>query len=180
MAENEACPSSPLLQAMQHQVLPTPLSVGGKILGAALAIANIAVGAVYLGQCPKQKLIPHYLIVSGSGGLLYLALSCLPCGGNGREPLPPSLPTVIVRGLLLFFLFVYFIVGNVWVYSIYLPDFEHQESPKYCQRQLYLYAFWILTLHYILLGALLVVVACLFICLSALRASLPWGSSGSS
>lgn len=44
-------------------------------------------------------------------------------------------------------------VGNVWIYSIYQPNYNKNTSvDPYCNKTLYLFAFWTTTLVYILLG----------------------------
>ena len=65
-------------------------------------------------------------------------------------------------GLVMCFLFAWFIAGNVWIYSIYKPPFDHTNL-NYCNQTLYLFAFWITTSGYIFIG-LLCVCYCCFTC----------------
>lgn len=48
-------------------------------------------------------------------------------------------------------------VGNVWIYSIYQPNYNKNTTSvdPYCDKTLYLFAFWTTTLVYILLGLFL-------------------------
>ncbi|OCT90573.1 transmembrane protein 272 [Xenopus laevis] len=153
----------PLLGAMQDQFVPQPLAIGGKVILTAIHIANIAIGAVYINDCPGQYLIPYYLIITGAVSLLLLFLTCLPCG-DGREPPRTSWAVLCSQGVLMLFLFCFFIAGNVWVYSLY-PD-----STKQCNRILYLYAFWIITLVYIFIGVAVILYMCVLGCLAVAAA----------
>ena len=97
------------------------------VLAFAQAIAEIVVGAVYLHDCPVQPLIPVYLVVVG---VLYLLQPCLFTTGS---------------------LCVWFLFGNVWVYSIYEPNYD-KTLDQYCDKTVYLFAFCTTTLNYILLA----------------------------
>jgi hypothetical protein len=46
------------------------------------------------------------------------------------------------------------IPGCVWVYRIYKPnmDEEHSSDADYCNKTVYLFAFWLITTAYIFLG----------------------------
>ena len=56
--------------------------------------------------------------------------------------------------------------GNVWIYSIYQPDYNRNTTniELYCHKTLYLFAFWITTLLYILLGLFLLGGCCVLLC----------------
>ncbi|XP_063302064.1 transmembrane protein 272-like [Pelobates fuscus] len=170
MAESES-PYTPLLQAMQGPLMPKPISVTMKCVVAVIHITSIVLGALFIKDCPGQPLIPYYLIVWGSGSILLLCLTCLPCG-DGREPPRISLATLCAQGVLFLFLFSFFIAGNVWIYSLYPESWDSPESPKQCNRVLYLYAFWITTICHICLMLLVLGLLCVFICLCVLKASL--------
>ena len=71
------------------------------------------------------------------------------------------------EGILDFFLFVWFICGNVWIYHNYKPDFEDVDSADYCNKTLYLFAFWITTSTYILIGVMCCCVCCVGVCAAA-------------
>lgn len=53
--------------------------------------------------------------------------------------------------------FFSFLLGNVWIYSIYKPNYVKNTTSleSYCNKTLYLYAFWSTTLIYILVAVLL-------------------------
>ncbi|XP_078525465.1 transmembrane protein 272-like isoform X1 [Lissotriton helveticus] len=113
-----------------------------------MSIASISVGSVYFHDCPAQYLIPYYLIISGVSGLLLLIPSILPC--RNREVSSDLINAFhLIFGL---FQLAFFIAGNVWIYSIYAPNYADPTAANYCRKGLYLYAFWITTLVYIFLG----------------------------
>ncbi|NP_001037975.1 uncharacterized protein LOC733758 isoform X1 [Xenopus tropicalis] len=159
----------PLLRAMQDRFVPKSLSIAGKSLLTAIHIANIAIGAFYINDCPGQYLIPYYLIITGAVSLLLLFLTCLPCG-DGREPPRTSWGVLCTQGVLMMFLFIFFIAGNVWVYSLYQEPWDSPESPKRCNRVLYLYAFWVITAVYIFAGVVVILYMCALFCLALVGA----------
>lgn len=53
--------------------------------------------------------------------------------------------------------------GNVWIYSIYQPSYD--TGTDYCNKTLYLFAFWTTTLVYILLGITFLGGCCMLFCL---------------
>uniref|UniRef100_A0A672GGR6 Uncharacterized protein n=1 Tax=Salarias fasciatus TaxID=181472 RepID=A0A672GGR6_SALFA len=122
--------------------------------------------SVYLQDCPINHYIPIYLIVAGVFGLvLGVVTSCLPSNPEGEEVAPPTLLTrccQFVYRLISLFLFCWFITGNVWIYSIYQPDYNKNTTniDHYCDKTLYLFAFWTTNLVYIILGLSLVCGCC--------------------
>ena len=56
------------------------------------------------------------------------------------------------EGTIDFFLIIWFICGNVWVYHNYIPNYHDMNSPQYCHNTLYLFAFWLNTSVYIFIG----------------------------
>ncbi|KAM8897723.1 transmembrane protein 272-like isoform 1-T2 [Spinachia spinachia] len=151
----------------------TPALACSKLAICVLPVAQIAIGAVYLEDCPLQHYIPIYLIVVGVFGLALAVLSCLPCAQSPeRGPLDgPSTPLGRVCAawslLTSLFLFCWFIAGNVWIYSIYEPNYirNSTNAEPYCDKTVYLFAFWTTTLIYILLALSLVGGCCGLFCL---------------
>ncbi len=86
----------------------------------------MAVGAKKKDDCPAERMVPVFLIVNGAGFLFDVLLQMVGCvsmvhavaKGRGfkgtflRRP-----PVRAVRGILGFFLFVWFIVGSVYVFK---------------------------------------------------------------
>ncbi|XP_040039096.1 transmembrane protein 272 [Gasterosteus aculeatus] len=149
--------------------LSTPVLVFSKLGGCAFSIAQIAIGAVYLEDCPLQHYIPIYLIVLGIFGLALAVLSCLPCTQSCEDEAsstPLSLVCTAWNSLMSLFLFCWFIAGNVWIYSIYEPNYikNSTSAEPYCDKTLYLFAFWTTNLSYIVMGLFLVCGFCFCLC----------------
>lgn len=58
------------------------------------------------------------------------------------------------------------IAGSVWIYSLHPPSYDPTNEEKYCNKTLYLFAFWLNTVCY---GCLAVLLLCsgllvLYIC----------------
>ncbi|CAM5129449.1 unnamed protein product [Natator depressus] len=179
MAEDADGSRAPLLPGSEESPGHPALNFLGKAAVSVLPIASIVIGAKYLGQCPHQYLLPYYLLVGGSAGLLLLLLTCLPCG-DGTDPPRLSPGARGWRAVFLLFLFAWFIAGNVWVYSIYPPEYKDPKNPDFCSRPLYLFAFWVTTLVYVGLGVALLAALGILGCLVLLRARLPWLQRGDS
>ena len=52
--------------------------------------------------------------------------------------------------------------GCVWVYRIYKPlmEEEYREEPNYCNKTVYIFAFWLITTAYIFLGLFTSCICC--------------------
>lgn len=127
----------------------------------ALPIAMIIIGSVYKDSCPIQKNIPIWLIVAGSFGCLSTLLrtisSCInlykkrdsAANNNENEFAKKSCLSSLVE----LFLFIWFILGNVWVYSIQKSvQYNPEITQTYCHETLYLFAFWVITISWIFTG----------------------------
>ncbi|XP_051900517.1 transmembrane protein 272-like isoform X2 [Pristis pectinata] len=145
---------TPLLQTIEEPPVSPAASVCMKVLTSILAIASITIGTIYLDSCTKQYLIPIYLIVSGSFTLFFMILSLVPCGSSGESSTGAAHKS-----------------GNVWIYSIYKPNYIDKSSSDYCDKTLYLFAFWLTTAIYILLGITLLLGCCALLCAFILSGS---------
>ncbi|XP_060922657.1 transmembrane protein 272-like [Limanda limanda] len=139
-----------------------------KLFGCAIPVVQIAIGSVYLDDCPVQHYIPIYLIVSGVFGLMLALFTCIPFPKEPEDNDTDVIDVVCItwNSLLAFFLFSWFIVGNVWIYSIYQPEYTKNSTnvDVYCDKTLYLFSFWITTLFYIIFGFVLVAGCCRLVC----------------
>ncbi|KAI4887412.1 hypothetical protein NFI96_018882, partial [Prochilodus magdalenae] len=137
-----------------------------KLIVIALPIAQLVIGGKYLHQCPVQPYIPIYLLVSGGFSLALTFLSCLPCAQESEDGSQSTLSSLCTawNSLVTLFLFCWFIAGNVWIYSIYQPNYVPDQA-AYCAKVLYLFAFWTTTVVYIFLGMLLVGGCCALFCM---------------
>ncbi|XP_061565544.1 transmembrane protein 272-like [Cololabis saira] len=160
--------SSVIDEEPESSWLPAALvQVTSNIISCTLTIAYIAIGAVYLHDCPRQPYIPIYLIVLGVFGVLLSVLRCLPGTQQPRDGPHTSLSRVCTSWKLLMFtfLFCWFIAGNVWIYSIYQPNYDKNTSvDPHCDKTLYLFSFWITTLVYIFLGLAVTIKLCVCMC----------------
>ncbi|XP_078525732.1 uncharacterized protein LOC144798641 [Lissotriton helveticus] len=107
---------------------------------------------------PGGYLILYDLIITGVTSLLRLIKSIL-CCVKREEPFNWSNICSLIISL---FVLAFFIAGNVWIYSIYAPNYTDPTAANYCRKELYLYAFWITNLFYIFLGLFLAIV-CVFL-----------------
>ncbi|CAL8241573.1 unnamed protein product [Merluccius merluccius] len=145
---------------------PMPVLVVSKLTVCVIPIAQVAMGAIYLEECPRQPYIPIYLVVSGVFALMLSLLSCLPCAQQSEDGPSTTLSRLCAtwNSLTSFFLFCWFIAGNVWIYSIYQPSYNPAHLDLYCNKTLYLFAFWITTLVYIFLCLFLFGGCCVLLC----------------
>ncbi|XP_069836982.1 transmembrane protein 272-like [Dendropsophus ebraccatus] len=172
-AEN---PRTPLLSLVQESFLPKTVSIALKCILVAVNIASITIGVIYINDCPGQYLIPYYLIISGVGCLLYLSMTCLPCVDEDQATWV-TLANLCSQGVMLLFLFAFFIAGNVWIYSLNHESWDDPSSLKQCNRVLYLYAFWTITLCHLCFLVLLCTYLCLLLGLYLLKRSIFGGRS---
>lgn len=152
---------------VKNTKLPLPVLLCSKVLLSVLPVAKIAIGARYLKECPREHYIPIFLVVMGVFSLILALLSCLPCtqakeGSNNALNRFCTAWTSLVSA----FVFCWFIAGNVWVYRIYEPIYVKNATTVdvYCNKTVYLFAFWTITLVYILVGAFLVGGCCVLVC----------------
>ncbi|GAB6028499.1 hypothetical protein CHUAL_002652 [Chamberlinius hualienensis] len=122
---------------------------GSVMLGMMLAlpIINIAIGLIYMFDCKAQPLIPVYLLVSGASSILFIRL-------NIREPCAKTTVKNCqywCSGFLIRFIVLWFLFGFIWVYRIYEPNYEDHDSGHYCNKILYLYSFWSISIIFLFL-----------------------------
>ncbi|XP_063054123.1 transmembrane protein 272-like [Engraulis encrasicolus] len=132
----------------------TPTVVISKLIMMAIPIAEVVIGSMYLESCPVQKFIPIYLVVKGTFTVSLTLLSCLPCTQAPEDGSQTTLSSVwrSVSYIVFLFLFCWFIAGNVWIYANYGPNYDNPAAADYCHKTLYLFAFWVTTLFYIMFG----------------------------
>ncbi|XP_060530617.1 transmembrane protein 272-like [Cylas formicarius] len=124
------------------------------ILGVTIVIpiCMIVMGSIYLHECPQGEYIPVYLLVGGIFGilkqLLHLSARVRQTEEERQEENLRQSPT---QTLLNCFMLGWFIIGSVWVYKEYQPNYDPSFG-QYCNKNLYLFAFWLITSVYILLG----------------------------
>lgn len=78
-----------------------------------------------------------------------------------RQPPMIGLTSYKCESILNYFLIVWFLAGCIVVYRIYEPDYENPLSAGYCNRTVYLYAFWLMTSAFIIMAIVLSCLCCL-------------------
>jgi hypothetical protein len=142
-----------------------------------LPLSGIIIGIIFQNDCPLEKYIPIWEIINGFMTISFLLLMYI-----NNKIIHPNWAMFIIdqlKILLIFLLFVWFIRGNVslvlfvFVYKIYsiilcqIWVYKYYKIVKYdkslvtienfyCNKFVYLYAFWYMTIIYILLGVCLI------------------------
>jgi hypothetical protein len=129
----------------------------------ALPITKLVLGIVHFQDCPVNNSIPIYMIVSGGAGLsiiLFLLLSSTCTFYRSSIIARKSTHKFIIctiafargmQGVIALFLFIWFFVGNYWVFSVQYrvrtdsPD----DTNNYCHPALYWFAFYVLIFTYV-------------------------------
>lgn len=78
-----------------------------------------------------------------------------------RQPSLIGITSFKCESMLNYFLIVWFLAGCIVVYRIYEPDYENPLSSSYCNRTVYLYAFWLITSAFIIMAIILSCLCCL-------------------
>ncbi|KAH6937143.1 hypothetical protein HPB50_025789 [Hyalomma asiaticum] len=126
-------------------------------------------GTTYLSDCPAEKYIPIFLVMGGVFGVLKTVLDvCSKCrhpdssGEAGRNVAEEQRAEERTWGTLVnCFLFAWYVAGCVWVYRVYPPDYVNVESPAFCDKTLYLFAFGLVTAGLLSLGLAAACLCCL-------------------
>uniref|UniRef100_A0A7N8YP48 G-protein coupled receptors family 2 profile 2 domain-containing protein n=1 Tax=Mastacembelus armatus TaxID=205130 RepID=A0A7N8YP48_9TELE len=97
-------------------------------------LITLAVSSVTL--CPN---IPNYLLV-----LALLPFMCHCCASNAAQPqVPASCFRACLLLLLSWFAFIWLLAGDVWVFSVYQPNYDPTAADGlYCNKTLYTFALW--------------------------------------
>jgi len=133
-----------------------------------------------MDECPVKDRIPIYLTVAGSVGLFstcyrrgekrntsYTSTSETRYSGDTTYTLTHTryhrdtsqgdgqqIFNLVnrFRGLMKLFPLAWFVAGNVWIYSNYEPNYTDPSSPDFCNKTLYLFAFWVTNSYYVFFG----------------------------
>uniref|UniRef100_A0A2C9KEJ6 Uncharacterized protein n=1 Tax=Biomphalaria glabrata TaxID=6526 RepID=A0A2C9KEJ6_BIOGL len=125
-------------------------------------ISMIVMGAYFKDDCPAEKMIPIYLIVAGCFGCAKNIVSLIQRARKTEAEREEDQNNVNpIETLVSCFLFAWFITGCVYIYRIKdKVQFEHPNDEYYCDERLYLFAFWITTAVYIIIGTSCFCVCC--------------------
>ena len=120
----------------------------------------VLTGAKYKDECPVESMIPIYLIVLGA---VLLIFTCCLNGSRSQSYNRDEGQGQSVNPLLLvmdLFIFAWFICGLVWICRAYEPNYDNPERADYCNKTLYLFAFW-LSNSYLILNGVCLLIMCL-------------------
>ncbi|KAG5852359.1 hypothetical protein ANANG_G00061560 [Anguilla anguilla] len=163
------------------QVASNACFVFGLFAFLALPLTMAYVGVKTIDDCPAQPMIPLYLLVGGIVGslkvmlLLYdiarmrsLISKSVVIGDDDEDEYPwrQNSHRYQVHMVLSAFLFIWFILGNYWVFSVYVPNFipPFHRPHEYCRKSLYVFAVFVLALSHSVLVLLLCCSFCLHLC----------------
>lgn len=133
------------------------------VLFTGLPIAMIAIGIVHINNCPVESKIPIWLIVFGVFGLMNclirLTTSIIIQTRHRKRNVifHEPFPVFIVTTLNSFFLFIWFCIGNAWVFSIksLQQSSDKGNADTYCNQVCYDFAFWSIISFWIIVCLLL-------------------------
>uniref|UniRef100_A0A3P8UY76 Uncharacterized protein n=1 Tax=Cynoglossus semilaevis TaxID=244447 RepID=A0A3P8UY76_CYNSE len=127
--------------------------------------APLLTGALHLNECPAAPLIPVYVMVCGIIALLLMGLVVLP---KLLCPAAQGLIWTCCVLTLILLTFIWFLVGNYKLTQE--PAADQAEATKaYCDKTLYLLAFWATTMIYVFAGNALLIMACLYGCMGIMN-----------
>lgn len=143
----------------------------------AIPVTMIVLGAIHKDDCPVERMIPIYLIVGGSFGILKNLSSLLQrCMNKDKDDGDEkNAKTNPFDATLNCFLFAWFIAGNVWIYRTAGDWSPNPAHANYCDQTLYLFAFWLTTATYIMIGTM-----CCCICVGGVFAACMGALTGES
>ena len=126
-----------------------------------IPLSMIAIGFVYINECPAEPCIPIFLIIGGLFSFVKYIIGIVRIvekndrDENENAPKPHQVQ-YIING----FLSAWCIAGTLWVNMIYQPifdsyedtfDSEHKTSELHCSKVVYTFAFCIIAANYIFL-----------------------------
>ena len=137
-----------------------PTVSGTLIIFLVLDVVMLVFGIINKDKCPVDDRIPIFLIVAGATGIASKILPFI------NRKLDLTILTILIS-LLYIFEFVWMIVGSVWIYRIYEPNYVEVFS-NYCNKTAYLLGFWILTIRWVAMG-IMILLSVLYCCCSMFK-----------
>ncbi|KAK6320617.1 hypothetical protein J4Q44_G00097240 [Coregonus suidteri] len=138
---------------------PPRLTVWATLVFAVITVARIIIGVMYKNDCPQQPYIPSYLQEMAIFNLImttWMSFHWDP-ERSGQQQTLRSCICGSLQLLLALSGFCWIIAGNVWIFSVYQPNYDPTRSDgQYCNKTLYTFAFWNAVLETLVLGAMLV------------------------
>ena len=113
----------------------------------------VALGSQNIDKCLSQKNIPIYLIVLGIFGFMRIVIDLVILVRRNRDIHKPNCENkycttklTVIKCVFYCLLSVWFIVGSVWVYHNWKPNFADTQHPLYCNESVYVVAFSLTTI----------------------------------
>uniref|UniRef100_UPI0037E72736 transmembrane protein 272-like n=1 Tax=Semicossyphus pulcher TaxID=241346 RepID=UPI0037E72736 len=129
---------------VKPQPRPPKLTVAATVGWTVLILARVIFGVVYLKECPQQPNIPNFLLGLALIQLLLVPFLTLSCEIDAAHPQQqPRGAKACLLCLIVVFTNMWILAGDVWVFSIYQPNYDHTAvDGLYCDKKLYTFAFW--------------------------------------
>ncbi|CAF0869729.1 unnamed protein product [Brachionus calyciflorus] len=137
-------------------------------ISSAIPITMIIIGAIYKDQCTIDHKIPIWLIVSGVFGCLSAIIrtiqNCYSIYKKRQNESYEQGKKSCITSVIELFIFSWFICGNVWVYSAKSSVVtDNQLDPFYCHATCYYFAFWVITVSWIVMALLCCCCCCILV-----------------
>ncbi|XP_076362803.1 uncharacterized protein LOC143253219 isoform X2 [Tachypleus tridentatus] len=106
-------------------------------------LAFLAFSTIHRNNCPVQPCIPAYMITSGCLGVVgvWIGITRQVMEKRGKKRIVVFIHKFILVSSV-FIILPWYVVGCVWLYHTYEPEYEDKSSPDYCHKSLYLFAFF--------------------------------------
>ncbi|CAL4066083.1 unnamed protein product, partial [Meganyctiphanes norvegica] len=107
----------------------------------------IIIGSLNWRNCPAQTFIPIWLVVNGITGIIFgiqIATHLI----YGRPTRISAMVQDIFWAINIPFQTIWFIMGCVFVYEIFWPNYKLPYDEKYCDFLLYTFSYWFLTISW--------------------------------
>ena len=141
----------------------------------------VQTGVSYREECPEEPLITKYLLIDGALGFVLIAViiwkqkkyrNAKYCSDENNDDDDPDTGMLSrscrwICGLITAFLFVWHLLGSVWLFNIWKPSFRQplHHPRKWCSEVVFYFVFYQLTFVYGLLavtGLLVIVVTAIY------------------
>ncbi|CAF1094200.1 unnamed protein product [Didymodactylos carnosus] len=133
------------------------------VLAVVFSVIEISYGGQYIRQCPISLYIPVFLLVHGSTKIVWAA-----CGvvayieakffSNSPNIRILMLINLVIQLVFLLFFLAWFILGNVWVWSVKATVQTDPNVPAtYCQNTLYAAAQSLIISTYVVVGIIILI-----------------------
>ncbi|XP_022245971.1 uncharacterized protein LOC111086629 isoform X2 [Limulus polyphemus] len=106
-------------------------------------LAFLAFSTIHRNNCPAQPCIPIYMTTSGCLGIVgvLIGVTRQVMEKRGRKRIVIFLHKFVLVSSICIIL-PWYVVGCVWLYQTYEPQYEDKSSADYCHKSLYLFAFF--------------------------------------